>query len=141
MSNIVMMNYAMVYFLNLKYSYINSLTIGLFAEDLTPAFNDPLSKYNSGSAVPTFQGYDPLPLTDCFSGGAVADGMGAAYMTGTPLIWTPTGTLYTNTIYGYYVYDDSDNLWFAQSFNPDTYSVGGTLVPFYLLPVFYEGSY
>ena len=98
------------------------LTLKLFQNDYTPVDGSDTSNFTEAD----FAGYSAKTLV-ASSWGAATTVSGSAVMTYGTQTWTPTAS---QTIYGYYVVDSSDDVQWAEKFdsekalsNGDTFNV------------------
>lgn len=108
------------------------LNAGLFQDNYTPADGDTLATYTAIEA--DFDGYTVQTLTTWITPILVA---GKAFISTLPIIWTPTGSVTPNDIYGFFVYDFVDNklLW-AGRFAAAPIAVTGPTTPVVYTPSF-----
>lgn len=121
--------------LELKRARFNSQgqTAWLFVNDHMPGAYDTLANY-SPTAV---QGVGGQPLG--WPAPAYDGGDGNAYMVGAYIAFQPTGILIVETVYGYYVTDNTTGLFvYAQRLAAPIANFGATLIPIVFSPRFKE---
>jgi hypothetical protein len=121
--------------LNAKSLVMAGWTVGLYAlpTPFTPTTD--ASVYTTSSNVPTFTGYAPQsvgPWTAAFLASGVVQKQAPL------VVWTPTNTLNPGPVYGYYLLDSTGALVGAQDNPAGPITVGGTLQPFAVFPIFKE---
>lgn len=130
---IVLSNDFLEEMLNLKMAYWLSnydFTIGLFKSTSTL---DDCTDLWADVVEANFDGYGQLPLT---FGVAAADVGGCVWrVVNDPVTWVPTGITTPNTIGGYFVLDSvGPTLKWWEWFSTGTVVIGGTLLPFTVIP-------
>jgi hypothetical protein len=86
-------------------------TCHLYQNVIAPTPTTPLASYTEA----TFDGYAPISITAWGTPHVIANGQYAVAPT-TPLVWTPTGSTTSNTVYGYYIKDPAGNVIQAENF-------------------------
>jgi hypothetical protein len=100
---------ALVDFLQLKIETLNGLYLRLYQNDLTPGRFDPASSFDEAD----FDGYAPVGFSTWTDAYLNASNQGQTDHD--PVVFTQTGVIVTNNIYGYYVTDPTgDIIWFAE---------------------------
>lgn len=113
------------------------IKVRLYQNNYTPA---PGGGFTLATFVQaTFDGYADQDL-DAWGVPALVGSAG--YVEHAVVTWTPTGTTTPNTIYGYVVYDPTDNtvLW-AERHPAGGITVGGDLVPYSVMPTMLEETF
>jgi hypothetical protein len=126
----------MIRLLNAKSLVMAGWTIGLYA--LSTPFTPTLtaSAYTSFGQVPTFTGYAPQSLGPWSA--AFLDAQSNVQVVAPLVVWTPGNTVSPGPVAGFYVLDSSGNLVGAQENPAGPITVGATLQPFSVFPIFRE---
>lgn len=136
--NLGLTYYAMIQLLGAKLSYMSSWEIGLYAQ--STVFNPTLtvSAYDTGAQVPTFAGYAVQSLGPWSS--AYLSSLNQVETNAPLVVWTPTSTASPGPVAGFYITDGSGALVGAQENPSGPITVGATLTPFAVAPLFQEAS-
>jgi hypothetical protein len=87
---------------NIKTSYSNSFHLHLYKNNFTPVEASVLGDFTEAD----FSGY----ATQAFGFTTALTVAGISYIVGSPLMWQQNGGGTSNTIYGYYVTDNSNTI-------------------------------
>lgn len=85
-----------------------TLTMKLFRNDYTPVKGSVVGDFTEAN----FSGYAGGQVLTGWSGPAISGGR--AFSNATTLVWTHNGGATSNLIYGYYVVDGSNVVWWAE---------------------------
>jgi hypothetical protein len=136
MADIVLSQRGSFHLLSQKVTYLNTLKVRLFKNNYTPTQASLLADFTASDVV----GYAEQPLVI----DTVTDNLdGTSTASGPLIIWTPTATTTTNSIYGVYVVDpgDGNKVIFSQRFTGGPFTWGDTLLQFAVPPIFGEWTH
>lgn len=105
---LVVVRPALVEFLEQRRTYLNTLTLRLFANNITPADTDVVGDYTEA----TFTGYAAIATVSW--GAAYLNANNIAQIDEIVRTFTQTGTTVVNNIYGYYLTAPGGALVFAE---------------------------